>query len=504
MPVVSLKSYLERYDLSFGLRPELLEEIAARTRRGDGVRELLNDSKISAAGIGPQHLLRIRRALRRYQVLENESAHLAGEVGDALAAAGLRWAARVAAPEAHAHEFGACFACAARVTLERGRLRMHLARPDDPRSAEYDSLAESSAGCADITTQRWFTAARAVSSGLLWIEVIAPGDEIENCLAPLRRSELLPDLRRAIERPVLSEIGARAERTAITAAAEALRSLLSRPPVAGPVAGLAIDGKRVFACILRPDQDPELADFGLGDLAGTAAWLSARKPDLVGLARLFGCRETARFFKSLAEASLTAEPAREAGLMKQARRRPGPIKNAAARVVAERLSDPLLGYADLEPDQFGLGEYLDRVDASRLREALSDVREAVVWERESGKTAAPRARGMRINPMVGSLADLRPGMELSGVVANLASFGAFIELGLGTQGLVHLSELSDEFAASSSEVVGVGQRVTVRVVEVDQARGRISLSLRRGHRGAPNNKSAKRSAALRDLSKLFS
>jgi len=190
--------------------------------------------------------------------------------------------------------------------------------------------------------------------------------------------------------------------------------------------------------------------------------------------------------------------------MKQARRRPGPIKNAAARVVAERLSDPLLGYADLEPDQFGLGEYLDRVDASRLREALSDVREAVVWERESGKTAAPRARGMRINPMVGSLADLRPGMELSGVVANLASFGAFIELGLGTQGLVHLSELSDEFAASSSEVVGVGQRVTVRVVEVDQARGRISLSLRRGHRGAPNNKSAKRSAALRDLSKLFS
>ncbi|HUU00592.1 MAG TPA: S1 RNA-binding domain-containing protein [Myxococcota bacterium] len=503
MPVVPFARYLANRDLSFGLRPGLLEEIGSRTSRGEGVRELLNDQKLAASGIGPLHLLPIRRALRRYQVLAAESGQLAGEVGDAVTAAGLRWAARIAGPDAQNEQLGACFACAARVTLERGRLRLHLTHPDDPRSVELESLAEHSEGCADIPPHRWFTAARGVSLGLLWIEVIPPDDEIERCLAPADRTDLLADLRRAIERSVLSEIGAGAERLAISAAAEALRSLLSRPPVAGPVAGLAADGKRIFACLLHPGEDAQQADFGLRDLAGAVVWLAARKPNLTGLACLSGSPDLSPLYGHLSGAGLLAEPAREAGLMKQARRRPGSIKPAAARVVAERLADPLVGYADLEPDQLGLGEYLDRVDAVRLREALGDIREAVVWEREKGGPAAPEVRGLQINPMVKSIADLKPGMELSGVVANLASFGAFVELGLGTQGLVHLSELSDEFAAKPVEVVGVGQRVTVRVVEVDAARGRISLSLRRERRGAPGGKRGRRSAALRDLDKLF-
>ncbi len=496
MPVVSLAIYLAGRDLTFGLRPELLEEIGRRTGRGDSIRDLLSDERLTAAGVGPQNLLPIRRALPRYQALVDEYSQLADEVRDSLTAAGLRWAAE-------REQLGACFSGAARLTLEHGRLRMHLTRPDDPRSIELDSLAEHSESCADIPPQRWFAAARGVSEGLLWIEVIPPEGEIEDCLAPANRADLSADLRRAIEKTVLLEIGARAESEAIASAAEALRSLLSVPPLSGPVAGLAMDAKRIFACLLQPGENTKQADFDFCDVAGVVKWLRVGKPNLVALARLPGCLDMADLYKSLYNAGLTAEPAREAGLMKQARSRSGSIKQAAARVAAERIADPLTGFADLEPDQMGLGEYLDRVDARRLRGALSDVREAVAWERENGKIAAPRARGMQINPMVKSLADLRPGMELTGLVANLTSFGAFVELGLGTQGLIHLSELADEFVANPAEVVGVGQRVTVRVVEVDQARERISLSLRGKRRSASRHKNARRSAALRDLDKLF-
>jgi uncharacterized protein len=110
---------------------------------------------------------------------------------------------------------------------------------------------------------------------------------------------------------------------------------------------------------------------------------------------------------------------------------------------------------------------------------------------------------MDISPMVKGLADLRPGMELTGSVANLTHFGAFVELGLATQGLVHLSELSDQFIKHPSEVVAVGDRVRVRVLEVDQKKNRISLSMRSESKQGGLKPRDQRGAALSDLDKLF-
>jgi uncharacterized protein len=79
---------------------------------------------------------------------------------------------------------------------------------------------------------------------------------------------------------------------------------------------------------------------------------------------------------------------------------------------------------------------------------------------------------------VRALEDLAPGMELEGVVTNVTAFGAFVDVGVHQDGLVHVSQLADRFVRDPHEVAKVGERVKVRVLEVDVARRRIALSAR--------------------------
>lgn len=75
-------------------------------------------------------------------------------------------------------------------------------------------------------------------------------------------------------------------------------------------------------------------------------------------------------------------------------------------------------------------------------------------------------------------ADLRPGMKLPGVVTNVTAFGAFVDVGVHQDGLVHISQIADQFVKNPAEVLKVGQRVQVTVVEVDLERNRIGLSMK--------------------------
>lgn len=79
---------------------------------------------------------------------------------------------------------------------------------------------------------------------------------------------------------------------------------------------------------------------------------------------------------------------------------------------------------------------------------------------------------------VSAITDLEPGMKLPGVVTNVTAFGAFVDVGVHQDGLVHVSRLADRFVKDPHEVVHVHQKVTVTVLEVDTARNRISLSMR--------------------------
>jgi uncharacterized protein len=99
----------------------------------------------------------------------------------------------------------------------------------------------------------------------------------------------------------------------------------------------------------------------------------------------------------------------------------------------------------------------------------------------------PREDGARLlfSDSVSSMDDLREGMILKGTVSNVTNFGAFVDIGVHQDGLVHVSELSDEFIKDPAQIVSVGDIVDVRVIEVDKLRKRISLSCKSQQASAP-------------------
>lgn len=83
---------------------------------------------------------------------------------------------------------------------------------------------------------------------------------------------------------------------------------------------------------------------------------------------------------------------------------------------------------------------------------------------------------------INKIDDLKPGMKLPGIVTNITNFGAFVDIGVHQDGLVHLSQLADKFVSNPNEVVKVSQRVEVTVVEVEAVRKRISLTMKSGEK----------------------
>jgi uncharacterized protein len=79
---------------------------------------------------------------------------------------------------------------------------------------------------------------------------------------------------------------------------------------------------------------------------------------------------------------------------------------------------------------------------------------------------------------VEKIEDVKPGMKLPGIVTNVTAFGAFVDIGVHQDGLVHISQLADRFVKDPHEVVKVQQKVMVTVLDVDLPRKRISLSMR--------------------------
>ena len=89
-----------------------------------------------------------------------------------------------------------------------------------------------------------------------------------------------------------------------------------------------------------------------------------------------------------------------------------------------------------------------------------------------------KAKVFSFDPNIHEIEDLQVGMVVPGLVSNITAFGAFVNIGVHQDGLVHISQLADKFVSSPGDVVKLGQQVMVRVTEVDLKRKRISLSMR--------------------------
>ncbi|UXN33042.1 Tex family protein [Glutamicibacter sp. M10] len=150
----------------------------------------------------------------------------------------------------------------------------------------------------------------------------------------------------------------------------------------------------------------------------------------------------------------------------------------AAEAQGRRLEE--LSVQDFVTGQFG---------EPTIRDVISELRRPARDPRGEFVTAS-------LKEGVESLKDVKPGMILEGTVSNVAAFGAFVDLGVHQDGLIHVSAMSSKFISDPREVVSSGQIVKVKVLEVDSVRKRISLTLRLDDElpvaGEPNNNGASR------------
>jgi uncharacterized protein len=133
--------------------------------------------------------------------------------------------------------------------------------------------------------------------------------------------------------------------------------------------------------------------------------------------------------------------------------------------------DQLMGRADmlkaLKPDLFANAQF-----------GVITVQDILAELEKPGRDPRPHFQVARFNADVEDLADLKEGMILEGTVSNVAAFGAFVDIGVHQDGLIHVSQLANKFVSDAREVVKTGEIVKVRVTEIDLARKRIGLSMR--------------------------
>ncbi len=179
-----------------------------------------------------------------------------------------------------------------------------------------------------------------------------------------------------------------------------------------------------------------------------------------------------------------------------------------------------LDASSVHPEAYGLAERIVSACGRDLRSLMGDsatlrkldpkrfvddhfglptVRDIIAELEKPGRDPRPEFRTAAFADGIDDLKDLKPGMMLEGTVTNVAAFGAFVDIGVHQDGLVHVSQLADKFVKDPHEVVKAGDVVKVRVVEVDPKRKRIALSMKKDDAGASRGGApAERSSGPRD------
>ena len=138
-------------------------------------------------------------------------------------------------------------------------------------------------------------------------------------------------------------------------------------------------------------------------------------------------------------------------------------------------------------------QLLERVDRNRLSAGAYTVSDILAELRKPGRDPRDKFVAPSFRDEVRELADVQPGMVLEGVVTNVTKFGAFVDVGVHQDGLVHISELSNRYIKEPSEAVKTGQIVKVKVLSVDAKAKRIALSIKQ--LTAPTPRAAAKAAA---------
>ena len=162
-----------------------------------------------------------------------------------------------------------------------------------------------------------------------------------------------------------------------------------------------------------------------------------------------------------------------------------PLDATSVHPESYAIATELLKRAGVKPSAFAAGGVPDiakRIGnvatlADELGCGVPTLRDIVAELEKPGRDPRDDAPEVVFSKSVTSLDDLNVGMELTGTVRNVVDFGAFVDIGVKQDGLVHISKLSDRFVKHPSEVVSVGDTVTVWIEKIDKERGKISLSM---------------------------
>ncbi|MER8770559.1 RNA-binding transcriptional accessory protein [Mesorhizobium sp. M0960] len=193
-------------------------------------------------------------------------------------------------------------------------------------------------------------------------------------------------------------------------------------------------------------------------------------------------------------------------LLKVARLGPRAFEQCAGFLRIPNGSEPLDASA-VHPEAYGVAKKIVAACGRDLRSLMGDsaalkaldprvfvderfglptVRDILSELEKPGRDPRPGFKTATFADGIDDIKDLKPGMQLEGTVTNVAAFGAFVDIGVHQDGLVHVSQLADRFVKDAHEVVRAGDVVKVRVVDVDIKRKRIGLSMRKdGDSAAP-------------------
>jgi protein Tex len=144
------------------------------------------------------------------------------------------------------------------------------------------------------------------------------------------------------------------------------------------------------------------------------------------------------------------------------------------RAIATDLNIPLTQLTDLSA-QLKKADLKKYVTAAIGEPTLRDI---IAELEKPGRDPRAEFKYATFRDDIKAISDLKPGLELEGIVTNVANFGAFVDIGVHQDGLVHVSQLADRYVSDPTQVVKVGQIVKVRVMEINEGLKRISLSMR--------------------------
>jgi transcriptional accessory protein Tex/SPT6 len=389
------------------------------------------------------------------------------------------------------------------IGLMEGTVSVTLADANHPDVDEFTNHLTNKTDLKEIRGYQWMGAKRGERAGVLFIEIQVPWDKMEDqAKARLTNLGLVAQQRKATSineelvnnnliSTLKSLIDKRAENETLRSASSAYMGLIDSPPLeANRVLSVYLSSTKAPAGIALMDQKGLLleqkkiqTDTDLKDALST--FISTYTPDAAILPS--SSSDNLRL-RTLLDALKDLSVVRiHPGAINEASEDLEYSKSVAGAVVlGRRALFPRKEWSQVTPSSLGLGEYTRELDSKKLSQTLTEARLISLWDKKTHKDSPngtkPRSRTVvprtRLNPLVRTIHDLKPGMLVTGVVTNLTRFGAFLNIGISKEAMIHVSQLSTEFVSDPSQVVKIGQTLSAVVIEADAAKNRIALSLK--------------------------